>query len=140
MIDVLYVEDNPDDVDIFKRVIGKINQPPTYKVITTGNEAVDYVLSRGNYQTEEAILPKMLLLDLNLPGNNGFEVLQQIRSNAKGRYLPIVVYSTSDNPKDMREAFDLGANAYLVKPGGYREVSDMLQRALDFWLAQKANQ
>ncbi len=140
MIDVLYVEDNPDDVDIFKRVIGKINQPPTYKVITTGSEAIDYVLKRGNYESPEVILPKMLLLDLNLPGNNGFEVLQQIRSNSQGRYLPIVVYSTSDNPKDMREAFDLGANAYLVKPGGYREVSDMLRRALDFWLAQKANQ
>ncbi|PQA58163.1 MULTISPECIES: response regulator [Siphonobacter] len=137
MIDVLYVEDNPDDVDIFKRVVGKIEQPPSYKVLNTGIEAVDYVLRRGTYQNKETSTPKMLLLDLNLPGNNGFEVLQQIRSHNQGRTLPIVVYSTSDNPKDMREAFDLGANAYLIKPGGYREVSEMLQRAIDFWVAQR---
>ncbi|OMP13637.1 hypothetical protein COLO4_01251 [Corchorus olitorius] len=140
MIDVLYVEDNPDDVDIFKRVVGKIEQPPSYKVLNTGTEAVDYVLRRGTYQNKDTSTPKMLLLDLNLPGNNGFEVLQQIRSHTQGRTLPIVVYSTSDNPKDMREAFDLGANAYLIKPGGYREVSEMLRRAIDFWVAQQGHQ
>ena len=128
MIDVLYIEDNPDDIDIFKRVVKKIEQPPTYCVLNSGISAIRYL--------SEEETPRMLLLDLNLPGASGLDILQQVRAGGQYRNLPIVVYSTSDNPRDMRQAFDLGANAYLVKPGGYRETSEMLRRAIDFWVAQ----
>lgn len=77
-----------------------------------------------------------MLIDLNMPGLSGFEVIQRVRATSRTRYLPMVVYSSSDNPKDMRRAYELGANAYLIKPGSYHEVSEMMHRATDFWLTQ----
>jgi CheY-like chemotaxis protein len=136
MLDILYIEDNVDEADIFKRVISRLTTPPTFKIIVSGTEAIDYLLQQGTYQGQSLPMPRLALVDLNLPGQSGFDVIQQVRANSRARYLPMVVYSTSDSPKDMRRAFDLGANAYLIKPGSYHEVSDMIRRAIEFWLTQ----
>ncbi|MBO0936269.1 response regulator [Fibrella sp. HMF5335] len=136
MLDILYIEDNIDEADIFKRVISRLPTPPTYKIIMSGTEAIDYLLQQGTHQGQSLPMPRLVLVDLNLPGQSGFDVIQQVRANNRTRYMPMVVYSTSDSPKDMRRAFDLGANAYLIKPGSYHEVSDMIRRAIEFWLTQ----
>ncbi|MBO0934697.1 response regulator [Fibrella aquatilis] len=136
MLDILYIEDNVDEADIFKRVISRLPAPPSYKIIVSGTEAIDYLLQQGTYQGQSVPMPRLVLVDLNLPGQSGFEVIQQVRANSRTRYMSMVVYSTSDSPKDMRRVFDLGANAYLIKPGSYHEVSDMLRRAIEFWLTQ----
>ncbi|GAB3572576.1 response regulator [Spirosoma luteolum] len=136
MLDILYIEDNEDEADIFRRVMNRLSPQPIFTILTSGLEAVDYLLQQGTYQGQNPAMPRLVLIDLNLPGHSGFEVIQQIRANNKTRYLPLVVYSTSDNPRDMRRAFDLGVNAYLVKPGSYHKVSEMMQGAVDFWLTQ----
>ena len=136
MLDILYVEDNQDEADIFRRVMNRLANPPSFTILASGSEAIDYLLQQGIYQGQSPPLPRLALIDLNLPGHSGFEVIQQVRAMSRTRYLPLVVYSTSDNPKDIRRAYDLGANAYLIKPGSYHEVSDMIRRAVDFWLTQ----
>lgn len=136
MLDILYVEDNQDEVDVFKRVIKRLSTPPTFTILTSGTEAIDFLLQQGTYQGQSVPMPRLVLVDLNLPGHSGFEVIQQVRATSRTRYLPLVVYSTSENPKDMRRAYELGANAYMIKPGSYHEVSDMMRQAIDFWLSQ----
>ncbi|MFD1143780.1 response regulator [Larkinella insperata] len=134
MLDVLYVEDNPDDADVFSRVIRKMEKDISYKVINLGSEAIDYLNAQGRYQKDTAPLPKLLLLDLDLSEYSGFEIIQKARSLARTRLLPIVVFSTSDSPQDITQSLSLGANAYVVKPGSYQSINQLLRRLCDFWL------
>lgn len=136
MLDILYIEDNTDEAAIFTRAVSRLPQPPRFTILTSGTEGIDYLLQQGKYLGQGSAMPRLILIDLKLPGYSGFEVLQQIRATSRTRYLPVVVYSTSENPNDIRRAYDLGANAYLIKPGSYHEVSDMMRRAVDFWLTQ----
>lgn len=106
----------------------------SYKVITIGSEALDYLSAEGKYQSETAPLPKFLLLDLNLSEYSGFEIIEKARSLARTKLLPIVVFSTSDNPQDISHSLELGANAYVVKPGSYQSINELLRRLCDFWL------
>lgn len=137
-MDILYVEDNLDEADVFSRVLKKTGREISLKILNSGQEAIHYLLGQGNYQGQMNPLPKLLLIDLNLPGQSGFDVVQLVRANNRTRCIPMVIYSTSDNPKDIRRAYELSANAYLVKPGSYRESGPMINRMLDFWLVDNA--
>ncbi|MFD2932970.1 response regulator [Spirosoma flavum] len=134
MVDVLYVEDNPNDADIFSRLIRKINKPITFKVLNSGSEALEYLTGQGRYEQQKARLPKLVLMDLNLGGLSGFEVVEQTRAIERTRFLPIVAFSTSDNPKDIQSAYEAGINAYVVKPGSYQATGTVLTHLCDFWL------
>ncbi|MBD2704211.1 response regulator [Spirosoma sp. BT702] len=132
MVDILYVEDNPDDADIFSRLVTKFEQSPTYTILESGSEAIDYLTGKDGQQRRT--LPKLLLLDLNLVGLSGFDVVKRLRAADHTRWLPIVSYSTSDNPNDIREAYAAGINAYVVKPGNYQATRELLQHLCRFWL------
>lgn len=134
MVDILYVEDNPDDADIFARLMGKLNRPVAYIILSSGSEVLNYLLDGDKRTNLSKRLPKLLLLDLNLTGLSGFDVVKRIRAMDQTRWLPVVAFSTSDNPSDVVEAYESGVNAYLVKPGSYKETGFMLQRLCQFWL------
>ena len=134
MVDVLYVEDNADDADIFSRLIRKQNRTITYTILSNGAEAVDYLTGQGRYEQEDTTLPKLVLLDLNLNGLSGIDVVHRARAIDKTRFVPIVVFSTSDNPKDVKSAYEAGVNAYVVKPGSYGATGTTLEQLCDFWL------
>lgn len=134
MADVLYIEDNANDADIFSRLMQKLALPISYKVISSSSDAVDYLTAQGNYREQPSPLPKLLLLDLNLVGLSGFEIIQQARAVERTRFLPIIAFSTSDNPTDIRSAYEAGINAYIVKPGSYQATATLLRRVYDFWL------
>ena len=134
MVDVLYVEDNPNDADIFGRLIRKLDRPITYTVISSGLEAIEYLAGKGRYEQQRGMLPKLVLMDLNLDGISGFEVIAQARALDRTRHIPIVAFSTSDNPNDIKSAYDAGINAYVVKPGSYQETGEVLKKLCDFWL------
>ncbi|MBD2757660.1 response regulator [Spirosoma validum] len=138
MLDILYVEDNPNDADIFSRLIRKMDRPITYTVINSGSEAVDYLAGQGRYSTQSNELPKLVLMDLNLNGLSGFEVIQQARSIDRTRFVPIVAFSTSDSPHDIQSAYKAGVNAYVVKPGSYQATGSVIGKLCDFWLENNA--
>jgi two-component system response regulator len=129
-MDIVYVEDDPNDADIFSRLMRKLDRPVTYTVLHTSSEALAYLT--GNPQTNS--LPKLLLLDLNLNGLSGIDIVQQARALDRTRFLPIVAFSTSDNAHDIRSAYEAGVNAYVVKPGSYGETGALLGKLCDFWL------
>ncbi|GAB4027788.1 response regulator [Spirosoma koreense] len=134
MMDILYVEDNPNDADIFSRLVRKIDQALTFKVLESGSEAVDYLTGRGRYRGEMYTLPKLILVDLNLNGLSGFDVVQQARSLDRSRFVPIVAFSTSDHPNDVQSAYEAGVNAYIIKPGSYHATGSVIGKLCAFWL------
>ena len=135
MIDILYVEDDENDADIFSRLVKKLDQPINYTILNSGSQAVDYLSGKGQYEGQRLPLPKLLLLDLNLVGISGFDVLEWVRADARTRWLPIVAFSTSDNPTDIQQAYAAGANAYVVKPGSYFATGALLQGLCHFWVS-----
>lgn len=134
MTDVLYIEDNPNDADIFSRLMRKQERVVAFSVLTSGTEAIDYLLGQGSYQNQTTELPKLVLLDLNLNGLSGIDVVQQARSVPRTRFVPIIAFSTSDNPTDIQSAYEAGVNGYVVKPGSYQATGMVLQHLCDFWL------
>jgi CheY-like chemotaxis protein len=132
MTDVLYIEDNANEADVFTRLMRKKMQSIDFKIAESGTETLRYLYGSG-----EAALspPRLILMDINLNGMNGFDIIKQIRDDVRTRLVPIIAYSTSDSPADIRRAYQLGVNAYLVKPGGYQSTGDLLERTFAFWLA-----
>lgn len=134
MVELLYVEDNADDADIFSRLVRKLDRPITYSIMNTGSETMDYLSGQGRYENQLAPLPKLILLDLNLGGMSGIDLLKWVRATDRTRLLSIVAFSTSDSPTDILSAYESGINAYIVKPGTYQATGSLLRRLCQFWL------
>ncbi len=130
-VDVFYVEDNEDYIDFVKRALKKVNTNISYDYVTDGKEAFEYFLNRS----VSGAPAKVILLDINLPGINGIDLLRKIRSMSSLKYTPVIIFSTSDNPIDVKNSYDNGANAYLVKPAGLNSLTETMKRMCDFWLS-----
>jgi CheY-like chemotaxis protein len=128
--DIFYVEDNEDFVDVVERAIGQIDGTTVLRTIDDGALALN-TLER---LAEDKTKPKLILIDLNLPGLSGLDLLRKIKETQALRYVPIIMFSTSDNPKDIRSSLEFGANAYVTKPLGYANLVKCLSAMHDFWL------
>lgn len=128
--DILYIEDNEDYIQFVKRAIGKINTNLNFGVLMDGKDTLQFI----DNVKETKSLPRLILLDINLPDYNGLELLTKIRSNKITQYIPVVMFSSSENQRDMKKAFDEGANAYLVKPMGLAPLTETMQSICNFWL------
>lgn len=134
MTDVLYVEDNPDEADVFARLMRRQARPIRYEILDSGTSAIRYLYGSGPDEKTPQPVPRLILMDLNLNGMSGFDIVERIRTDERTRTVPIVAFSTSDNPSDIDRAYRLGVNAYLVKPGGYQSTHELLDRTFTFWL------
>ena len=114
---ILIVEDNADDVFLLTRAFKRIEWDPSFRVVCDGLEAVAYLEGHGDYGDRKTHpIPDLVLLDLNMPRWNGFEVLEWIRKHLPFPHLVVHVLSASSRPSDVRRAYELGANSYVVKP------------------------
>lgn len=135
IIDILLVEDNPHDADLIMRAIRKRNIANPFHVVEDGAEALDFIFCRGNYSGRDIILPpKVILLDLKLPKVNGLEVLKAVKSEEKTRAIPVVVVTSSSEDQDIRAAYALGANSYVVKPVNYDAFVEAISNLGLYWL------
>ena len=132
---ILLVEDEPADAFFFERAMKKAGVANPLQVASDGKQALDYLEGGGKFADRKKYpLPCLIVLDLKMPGTTGFEVLEQIR-NRPGSQKPIVVVLTSSvSDEDIARAYDLGANAYLVKPADTTELADIVQAIKHFWL------
>jgi CheY-like chemotaxis protein len=128
--DILYIEDNEDFVDVVERVMGQIDMSTTMHTVDDGAMALNTL----NQLVEDKTKPRLILIDLNLQGLSGLEVLRRIKQTQALRYVPIIMFSTSDNPKDIRSSLEFGANAYVTKPLGYNNLVKCLSSMHEFWL------
>jgi len=133
---VLLVEDDLNDIFLVKRAF-KIAQIPTpLQVATDGLEAIAYLKGEGKYADRQMYpLPQLIVMDIKMPRKSGFEVLEWVKSNSKRplRRIPIVIVSSSDNPADINKAYELGANAYMVKPVNFRAVEHLFSSITHYW-------
>lgn len=128
-VDLLYVEDNEDYIDFVKRAVRKVDCDLVYDYVTDGEDAVKF------FENSQAGQMRLILLDIKLPGMNGFDLLRKIRANAALKHTPVVMFSSSDNPKDIHNSYAYGANAYLVKPAGMQSLTETMKTICDFWLS-----
>lgn len=132
---VLLVEDDPDDVLLTQRAFRKLGVPTSMQVVGDGEQALAYLVGRGDYADRERFpLPDLMLLDLKLPRRSGFEVLEWLRAQPGLRRLPVVVLTGSRESVDVNRALDLGANSYLVKPVGFDDLLEVVRTLRLYWL------
>lgn len=130
---ILLVEDDPKDVELTLIALGEYNLANEVVVASDGEQALDYLYCRGNYAGRARENPSVLLLDLKLPKVDGLEVLRQIKSDEKLRMLPVVVLTSSREEKDLVASYQLGVNAYVVKPVDFHEFVNAIKELGVFW-------
>lgn len=131
---ILLVEDNENDVLLIKRAFNKAKIAPSISVVSDGDEAVAY-LSRANQyaDTEKFPIPSLILLDLKLPRRSGLEVLSWIKQQPNLRSMLVVVLTSSQENSDLTQAYDLGANSYLVKPVNFQDLVRLIELIDSYW-------
>jgi CheY-like chemotaxis protein len=130
---ILMVEDDPRDVELTLTALEEYNLANEVVVAHDGAEALDYLHCRGEFSTRSGENPAVILLDLKLPKVDGLEVLQQIKSDPKLRIIPVVVLTSSREEKDMVASYQLGVNAYVVKPVDFHEFVNAIRELGVFW-------
>ena len=132
---VLLIEDNPRDVRLTQRAFAQAELTHDLRVVRDGDEALAYLHREGQYQDPSSSpRPHVILLDLNLPRMGGHEVLRQVKQDPRFKHVPIIVLTTSGRPVDIRQAYENGANAYLLKPVEFARFTEVLGQLGKFWL------
>jgi CheY-like chemotaxis protein len=130
---ILMVEDDPRDVELTLTALEDYKLANEVVVCRDGQEALDYLYSRGKFSHRVNENPAVMLLDLKLPKVDGLEVLQQIKSDERLRMIPVVVLTSSHEEKDMMRSYKLGVNAYVVKPVDFHEFVNAVKELGVFW-------
>lgn len=134
-IDILLVEDNPRDAELTVRALKKHNLAHRLMVVEDGAEALDFIGGRGKFARRgERNHPQVVLLDIKLPKLNGLEVLRAIKSDAKTHMIPVVMVTSSREDPDIKTAYELGANSYVVKPVDFNAFQDIVSQLGCYWL------
>ncbi len=125
---ILIADDDPDDRLLVSRALGKAGLAGHIHTVHDGEELLDYL------QQDGAFLPGLILLDLNMPRMDGWEALRRIRASPMLRSIPIVVLTTSDAPDHITQSYEMGVNAYVVKPSSLDEMDRFADVLEEFWL------
>ena len=132
---ILWVEDNPDDVELTKMAFEKNNIANRVIVAKDGVEALDYMFGTGLYAGRNAKdIPIVILLDLKLPKIDGLEVLKSIRQNEFTRLTPVVILTSSAEEKDVVNGYNMGASSYIRKPVNFEQFTDAIKHLGLYWL------
>ena len=131
---LLVIEDSDEDFEAFGRIMRKSSVAnPIYRCID-GDDALDFLYHTGEYiDLAKAPRPSIILLDLNLPGTDGREVLEQLKQDEEFKTIPVVVFTTSSNPKDIEVCYQYGVNGYILKPIDVKKLTRTLQVFIDYW-------
>ena len=134
---ILLIEDNPDDIKLTQRAFdkSKIEEKISIKVAHNGDEALDFIFGKGKYiYRNTRTMPALILLDLNLPMINGFQVLERIRADKRTKMIPVIILTSSKEEQDIKKAYTLGANSYIRKPVDFKKFSDAAEQLMLYWV------
>ncbi len=132
-VEIVLIEDNPADIELTLNALRKKNLANHVKVLTDGEEALDYLFKAGD-PAGRAAHPFLILLDLKLPKVNGLEVLERIRSDERTRLIPVVVLTSSAEEKDRVESYRFGVNSYIVKPVEFESFAEVVSEIGFYWV------
>ncbi len=134
LLNILLVEDNPDDVELALHALKKNNIVNHVEVVRDGQEALDYLFYKGKYSNSTHPLPGLILLDLKLPKVDGIEILKNIKVDRKRKLIPVVVLTSSKEEKDVIESYNLGVNSYIRKPVDFDQFVETVKHIGFYWL------
>ena len=129
--EILLVEDNEGDIELTREAFSDAKFQNNLNIAEDGDIALDYLYKRNGYET--AVVPDIILLDLNLPSTDGKEVLEKIKSDPLLKRIPVIVLTSSEADKDIVESYDLYANCYIVKPVNASKFMKVVQDVESFW-------
>jgi two-component system response regulator len=133
-VEILLVEDNPNDVELTLRAFRKQNLTTKVHVVKDGAEALDFLFSTGAYATRRNhARPKVVLLDLKLPKVDGIEVLRRVKADPRTSSIPIVMLTSSQEERDVLESYKLGVNSYIVKPVDFNNFVRVVSELGMYW-------
>jgi CheY-like chemotaxis protein len=132
---ILLVEDNPDDEALTLRALKKNNILNEVIVARDGAEALDYLFAAGSFADRDlSVMPQVILLDLKLPKVDGLEVLQRLRGHSRTKLLPVVILTSSNEDRDIIDAYNFGANSYVRKPVDFLQFVEAVRQLGLYWL------
>ncbi|XZN98676.1 MAG: response regulator [Microcoleus sp.] len=131
---LLIVEDSNEDFEALQRFLGRSPKVVPIQRCVNGEQALAFLYRTGSYvEPENAPRPGMILLDLNLPGIDGREVLRRVKQDKSLKTIPVVVFTTSNNPKDIEDCYQYGVNSYMIKPINFAQLKRDVQLLVDYW-------
>ncbi len=133
-VEILLVEDNPDDAELTLRALRKYNITNRVHVARDGAEALDFLFCEGTHAGRSCLdRPRVVLLDLKLPKVDGLEVLRRIKSDPRTQAIPVVVLTSSREDRDMAESYRLGVNSFIVKPVDFAQFVEAVRHIGLYW-------
>jgi len=130
---ILLAEDNPQDVELTIEAMKEFNLANNIVAVKDGVEVMEYLNYEGSFKNRTAGNPVVILLDIKMPRMDGIEVLEEIRNNNKLKNIPIVMLTSSREEPDLKKCYDLGVNAYIVKPMDFNDFVDTVKYLGVFW-------
>ena len=138
--DIIVVEDNPNDAELMVRSLKKNNLANKLVVLEDGEQALDYIFCTGEYKgRDSSVLPNVIFLDLKLPKVHGLEILKKVKSNDKTKMIPVVIVTSSREDPDIKAAYELGANSYVVKPVDFTKFKETINQLGLYWIVVNEN-
>jgi len=135
IIEILLVEDSPEDLELTRRALKNANLGNHIHIARDGAEALDFIFCEGPHAARRIEdTPKLILLDLKLPKVDGLEVLQRIKGDPRTKLIPVVVLTSSKEQTDVVKSYSLGVNSYIVKPVNFESFSAAVQELGIYWL------
>ncbi len=135
IVEILLVEDNPDDEELALHALRKVNLANHIQVVRDGAEALEFIFCTGAFAGRNVHNgPKVILLDLKLPKVDGLEVLRRIKGDPHAREIPVVVLTSSHEERDIVESYKLGVNSYIVKPVDFEQFMESVRQVGYYWL------
>lgn len=131
---ILLVEDDPGHARLIEKNLRRSNISNKVITVEDGRKALDFLFCEGEYASSECPSPMLVLLDLNLPVLDGYEVLKRMKEDERTRHIPVIILTTTDNPREVARCYDLGCNIYVTKPVDYTQFSEAV-RQLGLFLA-----
>lgn len=127
-VTIVMVEDDAGHRALIEKNLRRAGISNPIVAIDNGREAVEYFTSTGQYQGKEMPPATLILLDINLPEMDGFQVLRQLKSDAKTKLIPVIILTTTDNPREIEKGYELGCNVYVTKPVEYESFADCIRK------------
>jgi CheY-like chemotaxis protein len=135
-IDILLVEDNQNDAELTLRELKRNHLANNMFHVKDGEEAIDFIFAQNQYEQQREIsrVPKVILLDINMPKVNGIEVLEKLKSDDRTKDIPVVILTSSQETPDIQKCYKLGANSYIAKPVNFEAFTHAIKNIGFYWL------
>jgi CheY-like chemotaxis protein len=127
-VHILLVEDDPGHARLIEKNLRRANITNDIAILTDGQQAIDYLFKEGKFAESNHSAPLLILLDLNLPVLDGYQVLQRMKQDPRTKRIPVIMLTTTDDAREVARCYDLGCNVYITKPVNYDQFSEAIRK------------